>query len=678
MDEAKVNKPVAKREVVSINNAVAVDTSAYSIVSYQMNNMSCKKCLKERAKDVSGSVALETSDFELPKGEELEQLARYTTGCPLIRYDCPPSECPQCQAELYSTQYYYGMYQDDFYKYSSHYEDGQSVTMETQSTKDKDCEMSSMSVDSVDIVTAESSDSKNTKNTPSEFQNNNTLSTAENNAQNNPERNPNIVCCSQSKTTSSTQTQRQLLDIDITTRRSSGGKFSRDTLCSDSVYIDLTDTDVTYTVYYDHDMSQSDKENSNYAITTDSYPTTSFSSSSSMSSSSSSLNQALSFTTTCYMPVPYWYWPYMYSPMHSLSFPSNYHPDSIPKKLMIPPEELRAFNTSQPPARQWMWLATPERNRPTAIYTVMCYNVLCDKYCTRQIYGYCPSWALNWEYRKKGIIEEIKHFAADIISLQEVETDQFYNFFKPELKAEGYDGIFSPKSRARTMTESDRKHVDGCAIFFRTSKFSLVKEHLIEFNQLAMANAEGSDDMLNRVMTKDNIGLAALLETKEGVYENGSPPEGQIKQPILVATAHIHWDPEFSDVKLIQTMMLMWELKQIISDCTQSFRPGSNISTQQDVNTIPLILCGDLNSLPDSDRYDFKGIIDYIFYSKDHMNLLGLLGPLEEEWFRQNKVVGCPHPHVASDHFSLLVEFEIPTQTLNGRSNNSSNHLKHR
>ena len=53
---------------------------------------------------------------------------------------------------------------------------------------------------------------------------------------------------------------------------------------------------------------------------------------------------------------------------------------------------------------------------------------------------------------------------------QEVETDQFYNFFLPELKRDGYDGIFSPKSRARTMTESERKHVDGCAIFYRTAK----------------------------------------------------------------------------------------------------------------------------------------------------------------------------------------------------------------
>lgn len=51
-------------------------------------------------------------------------------------------------------------------------------------------------------------------------------------------------------------------------------------------------------------------------------------------------------------------------------------------------------------------------------------------------------------------------------------------------------------------------------------RFSLVKEQLIEFNQLAMANAEGHDDMLNRVMTKDNIGLAALLETKKDVFDH--------------------------------------------------------------------------------------------------------------------------------------------------------------
>jgi CCR4-NOT transcription complex subunit 6 len=94
------------------------------------------------------------------------------------------------------------------------------------------------------------------------------------------------------------------------------------------------------------------------------------------------------------------------------------------------------------------------------------------------------------------------------------------------------------------------------------NRFSLVYDHLIEFNQLALANAEGSDDMLNRVMTKDNIGLAALLETKEAAWSNGIRPDpSQIHQPLLVCTAHIHWDPQYCDVKLVQTMMLMNEVK---------------------------------------------------------------------------------------------------------------------
>lgn len=390
-----------------------------------------------------------------------------------------------------------------------------------------------------------------------------------------------------------------------------------------------------------------------------------------------------------------------------------------------------SFQSSQPtpPQRPWISLSPPDVTQPIAIYTVMCYNVLCDKYATRQLYGYCPSWALNWEFRKKNICGEIREYSADIINLQEVETEQFYDFFLPALKAEGYDGIFSPKSRARTMKEADRKHVDGCAIFFKHSKFSLIKEHLVEFNQLAIETAEGSHDMINRVMTKDNIGLAALLETKEAVWENGLPPEGQVRQLLLVATCHIHWDPECCDVKLIQTMMLMKKLKNILEESQTTMRQQKqgNSATDSSVrgtgvavadsNAIPLILCGDLNSLPDSgvveylslgsisadhkdfkdhgykdslqklsstdstNSYshafrlskaytddvmpytnytcDFKGTIDYIFYSRDSIRPLGILGPLDQEWFRENRVVGCPNPQIPSDHLPLLVEFEM-------------------
>lgn len=240
-----------------------------------------------------------------------------------------------------------------------------------------------------------------------------------------------------------------------------------------------------------------------------------------------------------------------------------------------------------------------------------------------------------------------------------------------------------------------------------------------------MANSEGSDNMLNRVMPKDNIGLAALLKVKETAWDGLSsselPQNQQIYQSILVCTAHIHWDPEFCDVKLIQTMMLSNEIKTLLDEASHGI-PGRTHGGKGDGSIIPLLLCGDFNSLPDSGvieflssgrvamdhpdfkelgyksclsrisntndqansnpnefthsfklasaysedimpytnyTFDFKGIIDYIFYSKQSMVPLGLLGPVSQDWLRENKVVGCPHPHIPSDHFPLLVELEL-------------------
>jgi CCR4-NOT transcription complex subunit 6 len=80
---------------------------------------------------------------------------------------------------------------------------------------------------------------------------------------------------------------------------------------------------------------------------------------------------------------------------------------------------------------------------------------------------------------------------------------------------------------------------------------------------------------------------------------SGLPPDvSQVHQPILVCTAHIHWDPEFCDVKLIQTMMLSNELRSILEEASHSFRPGH----KPDTNNIQLLLCGDFNSLPDSGK----------------------------------------------------------------------------
>lgn len=69
------------------------------------------------------------------------------------------------------------------------------------------------------------------------------------------------------------------------------------------------------------------------------------------------------------------------------------------------------------------------------------------------------------------------------------------------------------------------------------------------------------------------------------------------KQLLLVANAHMHWDPEYSDVKLVQTMMFLSEVKNIVDKASRSLKLSS---ISGETNAIPLVLCADLNSLPDS------------------------------------------------------------------------------
>lgn len=59
------------------------------------------------------------------------------------------------------------------------------------------------------------------------------------------------------------------------------------------------------------------------------------------------------------------------------------------------------------------------------------------------------------------------------------------------------------------------------AFILHMFRFRAIKDHLVEFNQLAIETADGSHDMINRVMTKDNIGLAVLLETTEAIWQSG-------------------------------------------------------------------------------------------------------------------------------------------------------------
>lgn len=302
---------------------------------------------------------------------------------------------------------------------------------------------------------------------------------------------------------------------------------------------------------------------------------------------------------------------------------------------------------------------------------------------------------MDWDYRKELILQEILLYNSDIICLQEVETVQYEEFFRDQLRMRGdYEGIFWPKSRAKTMAEWDRKHVDGCAIFYKSQRFKLEERFVIEFSQVALEKPKlrSSEDAFTRIMNRDNIAVVARFEQRE------------TKRPLIITNVHIHWDPSYKDAKLLQAIMLTEELAKLESKYPRS----------------AMIVCGDFNSLPDSGVYElmqkgsikpnhpdfckytyepysstgyssnlnlehayvacedlgftnctpfFKGIIDYIFYKPSVLTVAGLLGPIAPDYF--DHAVGLPSPHFPSDHIPLLVEFRTKKNFRKGASNKS-------
>lgn len=129
-----------------------------------------------------------------------------------------------------------------------------------------------------------------------------------------------------------------------------------------------------------------------------------------------------------------------------------------------------------PPARQWLHQQTEAERKAqdadpnTEKFSVLCYNILCERCATERLYGYTPSWALTWDYRKELILTEVMNHGADFLCLQEVDVAQYEDYFLQHLSEQGYEGVYWPKARANTMEDSLRKLVDGCATFYRSSK----------------------------------------------------------------------------------------------------------------------------------------------------------------------------------------------------------------
>ncbi|NXW79314.1 ANGE1 protein, partial [Hirundo rustica] len=207
-------------------------------------------------------------------------------------------------------------------------------------------------------------------------------------------------------------------------------------------------------------------------------------------------------------------------------------------------------------------------NTPLFEFRVMSYNILAQDLVEQglDLYVHCHPDILNWNYRLPNLLQEIQHWDPDVLCLQEVQENHYWEQLEPTFKEMGFACFY--KRRTGTKT-------DGCAVCYKHSRFQLISLSPIEYFRPGL-------DVLNR----DNVGLVLLLQPVL--------PEGlglKAVSPLCVANTHVLFNPRRGDIKLAQVALLLAEIDKIARTAEGSY--------------YPVILCGDLNSVPDSPLYKF-------------------------------------------------------------------------
>jgi mRNA deadenylase 3'-5' endonuclease subunit Ccr4 len=192
--------------------------------------------------------------------------------------------------------------------------------------------------------------------------------------------------------------------------------------------------------------------------------------------------------------------------------------------------------------------------------SVMSYNILAQSYVK-------SDKIQSWDIRKELLLSEILDRSADIICLQEVESDVFLWF---KLKLSEYDGTYEQKTPLP----------DGCAIFYNKSKFTVVSTSMrISFSDMS------KDYIGSQIIDKHNNYESLFWKQLRSLHDVGVCiilEYIETKKQILVGNCHIHYNHDIPHVKVMQTLFMLHFMKHI----TETYKNAS------------IILCGDFNSTP--------------------------------------------------------------------------------
>ncbi|XP_065860714.1 carbon catabolite repressor protein 4 homolog 5 [Euphorbia lathyris] len=258
---------------------------------------------------------------------------------------------------------------------------------------------------------------------------------------------------------------------------------------------------------------------------------------------------------------------------------------------------------------------------------VVSYNILGVENASNHpdLYYKIPPQFLEWNRRKELIGHEINRYNAGIICFQEVDRFNDLNFL---LKKDGFSGVH----KARTGDASD-----GCAIFWKETMFTLLHEENIEFQSYGLCN---------------NVAQLCVLkmndsESKPNPCMQSSKAAATNSRKLVVGNVHVLFNPKRGDIKLGQVRLFIERAYEL----------------SQEWGNVPVIIGGDLNSLPQSAIYQFLASSKLDILVHERRNISGQLNHQPcRKYFRSHNsnvksnciAISRPLTHVWSDEEVML------------------------
>lgn len=196
--------------------------------------------------------------------------------------------------------------------------------------------------------------------------------------------------------------------------------------------------------------------------------------------------------------------------------------------------------------------------------TLATWNVLADCYSHAQsgVRDRNGEWPYRCELARACLTEATE--SIDVFCMQEV--DHFDDFYSELFHSLGFATVYMQRPTKN----------DGCLIAFRSDRFDLKATQLIDLDQLSHL-----DRQLQRTgrskFAKQNVTVLAVLADKAS------------GRRFLVATCHLHWNPNLPEVKFAQAYYVL--------DRITAFRESHG--------GLPVVFTGDFNSLPQDEVYRF-------------------------------------------------------------------------